>query len=240
MHPSFIRVPLPIPQTIITRSVHLSAFNLYTAAVVLLIYALAFTGGFVIMSLELLGGRILAPYFGSSIYVWGSIITVFMLSLSLGYLLGGRWSVHRPSLIRFASIFVGGALLMYPLILVAEPIMEWIFARVEDPRFGSLLAASALFILPTVVLGMISPYSVRLLVKAVEQSGQVAGHLYFVSTLGSALGTLMTSFYLVLWFEINTILMLLTGALAFMFILAVLGHRKAPQLWADSTVGGQK
>ena len=61
---------------------------------VIIIYLLAFTGGFVIMSLELLGGRVLAPYFGSSIYVWGSIITVFMLSLALGYLIGGRWSVH--------------------------------------------------------------------------------------------------------------------------------------------------
>src|SRR5690606_8397669 len=55
-----------------------------------IVYTLAFVGGFCIMSLELLGGRVLAPYFGSSIYVWGSIITVFMLSLSFGYLLGGR------------------------------------------------------------------------------------------------------------------------------------------------------
>ena len=61
-----------------------------------LIHILAFCGGFVIMSMELLGGRILAPYFGSGVYVWGSIITVFMLSLSLGYLLGGRLSVHNP------------------------------------------------------------------------------------------------------------------------------------------------
>jgi predicted membrane-bound spermidine synthase len=70
---------------------------------VLLIHILAFCGGFVIMSMELLGGRILAPYFGSGVYVWGSIITVFMLSLSLGYLLGGRLSVNNPSLQRFAA-----------------------------------------------------------------------------------------------------------------------------------------
>jgi hypothetical protein len=70
-----------------------------------LIHLLAFTGGFVIMSVELLGGKILAPYFGSGVYVWGSIITVFMLSLSLGYLLGGKLSVNNPSLTRFASIF---------------------------------------------------------------------------------------------------------------------------------------
>jgi hypothetical protein len=126
-----------------------------------LIHLLAFCGGFVIMSMELLGGRILAPYFGSGVYVWGSIITVFMLSLSLGYLLGGRLSVHNPSLNRFAGIFALGAILLYPLILFAEPVMEFIFLRIEDPRYGSLVASAFLFILPTVILGMISPYSVR-------------------------------------------------------------------------------
>ena len=162
------------------------------------------------MSVELLGGKILAPYFGSGVYVWGSIITVFMLSLSLGYLLGGKLSVNNPSLTRFSSIFGLGAILLYPLILFAEPVMEFIFLHIEDPRYGSLVASTFLFFLPTVILGMISPYSVRLLVTKVEESGKVAGTLYFVSTLGSAVGTLMTSFYFILWFEVNTVLTLLT------------------------------
>ena len=70
-----------------------------------LVYLLAFTGGFVIMSFELLGGRIQAPWFGSGIYVWGSIISVFMLSLAIGYLLGGRLSLRRASLRWFAFMF---------------------------------------------------------------------------------------------------------------------------------------
>jgi hypothetical protein len=193
--------------------------------VVIIIYLLAFVGGFVIMSLELLGGRVLAPYFGSSIYVWGSIITVFMLSLALGYLMGGRWSVNKPSLQRFGSIFLIGAVLMYPLVLFAEPTMQWIFERIEDPRYGSLVASAILFMVPTIILGMISPYSVRLLVETIERSGQVAGRLYFVSTLGSSLGTLATSFYLVLHFEINSILVILTLALVLMFIVAMISHR---------------
>jgi len=193
--------------------------------VVIIIYLLAFTGGFVIMSLELLGGRVLAPYFGSSIYVWGSIITVFMLSLALGYLAGGRLSVREPSLSKFGTIFLIGAILMYPLILYADPAMQWIFDRIEDPRFGSLVASTLLFMVPTVILGMISPYSVRLLVETVERAGQVAGRLYFVSTLGSSLGTLATSFYLVLIFEINTILIALTGTLVVMFVIAMISHR---------------
>jgi hypothetical protein len=181
---------------------------------------LAFTGGFVIMALELLGGRVLAPYFGNSIYVWGSIITVFMLSLALGYLIGGRLSMRSPSLTRFALLFVAGAALTYPLVLYGEPLMRLIFDHIEDPRYGSLVAAAALFTLPTIVLGMISPYSVRLLVTAADQSGHVAGTLYFVSTLGSALGTLATSFYFVLWFEIDTIVTLLAVVL---LVLAVVG-----------------
>ncbi len=192
-----------------------------------LIYLLAFSGGFIIMSLELLGGRVLAPYFGSSIYVWGSIITVFMLSLSLGYLVGGRWSVHNPTLLRFGSIFATLIYLLYPLVVMAQPTMTWIFDRIEDPRYGSLLAASLLFIAPTIVLGMISPYSVRLLVSTVETSGQTAGVLYFVSTLGSALGTLMTSFYFVLWFEINQILNLMTLCLLGMAVVAIVVHARS-------------
>ncbi len=191
----------------------------------LTIYLLAFTGGFVIMSLELLGGRILAPYFGSSIYVWGSIITVFMLSLSLGYLFGGRLSLRSPSLGRFATIFMCAAVFLYPLVYFGEAIMVAIFAVVEDPRYGSLLASGVLFVVPTIILGMISPYSVRLLVESTHESGQVAGRLYFVSTLGSALGTLATSFYFVLWFEINTILTLLTAALVVMAIVAFAAQR---------------
>ncbi|MGE0623095.1 MAG: fused MFS/spermidine synthase [Pseudomonadales bacterium] len=189
------------------------------------IYILAFTGGFVIMSLELLGGRVLAPYFGSSIYVWGSIITVFMLSLALGYLFGGKLSLHHPSLTRFGTIFAVAAVLLYPLVYLAEPVMMWIFELIEDPRYGSLVTASFLFILPTVIMGMISPYSVRLLVASTHESGQVAGRLYFVSTMGSALGTLATSFYFVLWFEMNTILTLLAIALLVMAAVAFIAGR---------------
>jgi hypothetical protein len=192
----------------------------------LVIYSLAFTGGFVIMSLELLGGRVLAPYFGSSIYVWGSIITIFMLSLSLGYLWGGWLSLREPSLRKFGSIFLLGALTLYPLVYFSEPAMTWIFRGIEDPRYGSLLASGILFIVPTVILGMISPYSVRLLVETTERAGQIAGRLYFVSTLGSALGTLATSFYFVLWFEINTILTLLTGALVLMGVTGIAAHSR--------------
>ena len=184
-----------------------------------LIYPLAFSSGWCIMGIELLAGRILAPYFGSSIHIWGSIITVFMLSLAAGYLLGGKLSLTSPSLTRYGSLFLISGLALLPIAFSGDIIMEWLFQHIIDSRYGSLAASIALFSIPTVIMGMISPYSVQLLVKNSAQSGHVAGQLYFVSTLGSAMGTIATSFYLVLLFEVNTIifiyclLMMLLGAL---------------------------
>ncbi len=187
----------------------------------------AFLNGFVIMTIELLGGRVLSPYFGTSVYVWGSIITIFMLSLSLGYLWGGRLSSRKPSHGVFAAFFGLSALLSLPIIFFAEWTMTQVFLTVEDPRYGSLIAATLLYFLPICFMGMVSPYSIRLLVSSEEHSGRMAGLLYFVSTLGSALGTLMTSFYFVLWFEIDTIMW---GAVAVLVLsgVAILIVHKLP------------
>ncbi|MEQ5873032.1 fused MFS/spermidine synthase [Pseudoalteromonas sp. NFXS39] len=186
-----------------------------------LIYFLAFSSGFCIMGIELLGGRILAPYFGSSVHIWGSIITVFMLSLSIGYLLGGKLSIRNPSLTKYGLIFFVASIMVVPIVLFAEPIMTFIFTYIEDSRYGSLLASTALFFIPTTILGMISPYSVRLLVTDHEKSGQVAGGLYFVSTLGSALGTIITSFYMVLAFDVNDIIKTFAAVLGLLGLLAI-------------------
>ncbi len=184
--------------TSLTQKNHLT--NLY-------IYMLAFTSGFSIMCVELLAGRILAPFFGSSVHIWGSIITVFMLSLSIGYLLGGKLSTHSATLTRYGFIFIIAGITLLPIVTSSQSLMEVIFLAIDDSRYGSLVASTVLFFIPTIILGMLSPYSVRLLVKHSNESGQVAGKLYFVSTLGSAIGTIITSFYFVMWFEINTIVL---------------------------------
>ena len=150
----------------------------------------------------------LAPYFGSSVYVWGSIITIFMLALSVGYLSGGKYSLYNPSLTKYGSIFVLSAVSLLPTIFFSEVIMDQVFEWVEDPRYGSLLASVILFFIPTAIMGMIAPYSVRILTQSRDAAGQTAGFLYFVSTFGSAIGTIVTSFYLVLWLEIQEILWL--------------------------------
>lgn len=172
-------------------------------------YLIAGWSGFFVMAVELLGGRLLAPTFGSSIYVWGAIITVFMLALSIGYLAGGRMSMNAPTVRKLGLILIVAALTVLPLLLFAVPMLDVVANAIPDPRFGSLAGATALFFIPTVFSGMISPYAVRLIVQDRSSSGRHAGQLYFVSTFGSAAGTLLTSFYLVLIMEVNHILIAL-------------------------------
>ncbi|MGB8694113.1 MAG: fused MFS/spermidine synthase [Steroidobacteraceae bacterium] len=191
----------------------------------LLLYLVAGWSGFFVMALELLGGRLLAPYFGSSIYVWGAIITVFMLALSFGYLLGGHWSRSRPSLARLSLLLWAAAAASTPIMLAGDALLDAMSAHLNDPRAGSLCAALLLFMLPTVISGMVSPYAVRLLVADRASAGLDAGRLYFVSTFGSAAGTLLTSFYLVLYFEVNQILW---AMLAMSTVIGALGIWRRP------------
>jgi len=178
---------------------------------VILSYVIAGWSGFFVMAVELLGGRLLAPSFGSGIYVWGAIITIFMLALSLGYLAGGRLSVANPSVRRLGSILLLAAVTVLPILWFGDAMLDWVSESIADPRGASLLAAACLFFVPTFFSGMISPYAVRLLVNDRANSGKHAGQLYFVSTFGSAAGTLLTSFYLVLVLEVNQILFALLG-----------------------------
>jgi MFS family permease len=193
-----------------------------------LVFALAGWSGFFVMAVELLSGRILAPTFGNSIYVWGAVITVFMLALAVGYLLGGRFSVHSPSLRRLGALLIGAGLTTLPVVLFGNAALDAIFDRVNDPRYGSLIASTLLFFVPTAISGAVSPYAVRLVVSTLDASGKSAGSLYFVSTFGSAAGTLMTSFYLVLLFEVNAILMGLMAVSIILGLMAVLFREAAP------------
>ena len=177
------------------------------------------------MAIELLSGRILAPNFGNSIYVWGGVITVFMLALSVGYLLGGRLSVGQPSLRKLSLLLLAVAIAIVPTILMGEAAMDRVFALIEDPRYGSLLSSGVLFFLPTLISGMISPYAVRLLVNEHKTSGHHAGLLFFVSTFGSAAGTILTSFYLIMYLEINQIFLLLIGISTAISLLSLIAGR---------------
>lgn len=193
-----LAVPRPEPATVAGPAHRWRAAAIYLAAG---------WSGFFVMGVELLGGRLLAPYFGSSLFVWGGIIAVFMACLSAGYLLGGQLSLRAPSLPMLGGLMMGAALLALPIVTVAASLFEWLSYAVPDPRYGSLVGSLLLFGCPTVVSGMVSPYAVRLLIGDVAGAGRSAGLLYFVSTMGSAAGTILTSFYFVMYFELDTIVL---------------------------------
>ena len=79
-------------------------------------YTIAGWSGFYVMVVELLSGRLIAPSFGNSIYVWGSVIFVFMLALAIGYLLGGIYSKYSPSVVRLCAILMCGAVTTLPTV----------------------------------------------------------------------------------------------------------------------------
>jgi hypothetical protein len=133
------------------------------------------------------------------------------VGLAIGYLVGGLASMRAPSIARLALILLAAAATALPIVFLSDPIVGAIYDAGLDPRAGSLAACAALYLVPTIFSGMVSPYAIRLLIRTRRQSGNDAGYLYFVSTIGSSAGTLLTSFYFVLWFEVNTILVSAIG-----------------------------
>ena len=146
---------------------------------------IVFTSGGVLLSLEIIASRVLAPYFGNSIYVWGSLIGVFLAALSVGYAVGGRVADRFPSLAIFAGIVFLAGLLTVPIPLIAAPVLDAIASADFGPQLNPLISAIALFVVPSIVMGMVSPFAVRLRARTVTTMGATAGSLYAISTVGS-------------------------------------------------------
>jgi len=156
-----------------------------------------FISGAVLMSLEIVGSRVLAPNFGSSIFVWGSLISVVMAALSIGYYWRGWISAREPSYGKLLLLLMitGTLIIFLPLIYAA--VNDWIAGIDFGSRLNPLIACSVLFLLPGIFLGTISPYVIRLAATRLHTVGSTAGTLYAVSTCGSICGTLLTAFYLI-------------------------------------------
>lgn len=163
----------------------------------LLHYTVVFISGAVLMALEIAGSRVLAPYFGSSIFVWGSLISVVMTALSIGYYWGGWLSTREPSYGKLALLLLIPGIFIFFLPFVYESINEWIAMQDFGTRMNPLIACSVLFLLPGVFMGTVSPYVIRLAATQLHTVGSTAGTLYAVSTAGSIFGTLLTAFYLI-------------------------------------------
>ena len=169
----------------------------------LLLYMIAFISGFVMMGYEILGVRVLAPFYGSSIYVWGAIISVFLAGLSIGYAGGGRIADRRADGKILALLVIVPALLIVLFPFYAYGFCNIIFALELDSRLGALLLSLLLFFIPSIFIGSLLPIITEILALKSNKAGSAAGNVYSASTAGSILGTLFTSFYLISWIGVS-------------------------------------
>ncbi|MCF7790677.1 MAG: fused MFS/spermidine synthase [Victivallales bacterium] len=161
------------------------------------IYIIAFLTGFSFMGYEILGSRILAPYFGGSVYTWGAMISVFMFGLCVGYSLGGRLADKRGKPIDLFLIFFASVLMLLVISYISRIICIIALKIPVDTKYTALLVSTVLFFIPSVLWGMVLPYLVSLSKWSKFTIGRTVGRIYASSTGGSIFGVIIVSFYLV-------------------------------------------
>jgi len=183
--------------------------------------------GGVIMALEILSSRLLAPHFGNSVYVWGSIISVFLAALSVGYLWGGRLADRQPSMAALGRMIALAGFCQAILLLAGRDLAEWLGNLTGGTPAGTLLAATVLFGPASVLLATVSPWAVRLAARDLGHLGNTAGRLFAMSTAGSLAGTLACTFLLIPFLELRQSLALLTALTAATACVALVGSFRA-------------
>ena len=175
----------------------------------LAIGAAVFVSGAVLLGVELAASRVLAPFFGNSIFVWGALIGVVLAGLAAGYWIGGVLADRIPAPQLLLVVLALGAATILLIPVVDGPVLEAIVEWDPGPRLNPLLAAVALFGIPSVILATATPIAVRLRARSVASVGKTAGRLFAVSTAGSIAGTFVTAFWLIPEMGTNQLLGLL-------------------------------
>ncbi len=169
-----------------------------------------FVCGAAVMIFELAGSRILAPWLGASIFVWASLIGIILGSLSLGYWLGGKISDKKPHIANLTLVIFIAAILIGLSTVVKDKFLMFLVFKINNLKINSIIASLALFALPSILLGMVSPFAVKLKMKNLKSSGKTVGNLYAISTVGSIFGTFLAGFVLIPFIGITKILFILS------------------------------
>lgn len=194
------------------------------------IVVIACVCGWMTMEMEILGARVLVPKFGGSVYVvMGSVIGVFLLSLAVGYLLGGWFSRLAASKAALGVSLLLAGLWLCAVPRMVAPLCDALLDAGWDEKWGSLMAALGLFGVPTALLGTVSPTVVRWLTHRAKDAGLFMGLVLAVSTVASFAGCIVTAFYLVLLSAAHTIIVsgLVLGALGCVILLHAIVARTA-------------
>jgi predicted membrane-bound spermidine synthase len=160
-----------------------------------LLILLVFVAGACSLAVEVSASRLLAPYFGDTLFVWANLIGLILLYLTIGYYLGGRLADRYPHA-NVLYILTGSAALLIALIpFISYPVLSWaqntFASNSQGVFYGSLVSVLLLFTLPTILLGCVSPFVIRLQIEQVGKAGRIAGKIYAISTVGSLLGTFL-------------------------------------------------
>ncbi len=162
---------------------------------------IVFLSGMTSLAVELSASRLLAPYFGSSLFIWAILIGMELVYLTIGYYVGGRLADRRPTSTRLYSIVALAATLIGLVPILSRPILTVSlqgFASLDVGAFiGSLVGTVLLFALPVTLLGMVTPFAIRLEITKLDEAGNTAGLIYALSTIGSILGTFLPVFVLI-------------------------------------------
>lgn len=186
----------------------------------ILLFTVTISGG-AVMILELLGTRIIAPFYGASLYVWSSLISVTMIALALGYYLGGFLSDRYPKL-RLAHVIMLAALATSLIPFISATVMN--LTNPLGMRGGAFVSALLLFSLPLTALAMVGPFVIKLATETLEDVGSTAGSVYAISTVGSVLATLLLGFLLLPAFGTRAIIF----SLGLMLMMLAIGL-----MWCD-------
>ena len=165
-----------------------------------------FLCGACVMTMELVGARVLAPFVGTTITVWTSLIGVILGAMSLGYVVGGKLADKNPKF-KVLSLIIGFSGMTMALLAVSKNIaLAAIVSLHFSNEVSALISTIILFVVPSFFLAMVSPYAIKLSLTSIESSGQTAGYIYAVSTVGSIAGTFFSGFFLIPMLGSTTIL----------------------------------
>jgi predicted membrane-bound spermidine synthase len=179
---------------------------------------LVFIGGMTSLALEMCASRLLGAFFGTSLYIWASIIGLILIYLTVGYFIGGRLADRYPSERLLCSLTAIAALTISLLPFISQGILNWSITGLQQISVSifvsSLLGTILLFAVPVTLLGLVSPFAIRLATKDIQRSGTSSGSLYAISTFGSILGAFLPVLWMIPTFGVRRTL-LIFGTLLF-------------------------
>lgn len=198
--------------------------NIYSGFRLLLIAG--FISGGVVMAAELMSAKIIAVYYGNSLYVWSAVLAITLGGLASGYFAGGYLSEHKNrKVMLLANIFIA-AVLMLCMPFVSSLIME---STLKMSLKTGIVVSSMVFVFPPLCcFGMVSPLIIGEIEQKIKDAGRVSGIVYSISTIGGILFTFLTGYFFIPLFGLKATSYIMGLLLGLSFVLALAGTKEKP------------